>query len=287
MVISWLRRVVRSLRLRVSASPKGRKAVRTASANWAMAPASNASVLEVGDQDSFRQRRVAGPVSPSLSGMARAGPSRSIGPLPGGSKFFRVIPGFKFLAPCIQIRYRSNFAVPVPQMNNVLLPRNCACAMVPPASSQRPWSTSRRFTPIRRWAGGLIRMIPAFGLRSSVVPEFPADPLRGQWPVPGPASHAGYATGERWPSQDGPSVKPAPLLTHCLLTRPIPASACGHDQVPQVDRCGQFSVILASTPGTPALVPAPGSRSRSPRQGRDFLWRNNTAITLARSRHPC
>ena len=40
-------------------------------------------------------------------------------------------------------------------------------------------------------------------------------------------------------------------------------------------------MILASTPGTPALVPAPGSRSRSPRQGRDFLWRNNTAITLA------
>ena len=33
--------------------------------------------------------------------MARAGPSRSIGPLPGGSKFFKVITGFKFLAPCI------------------------------------------------------------------------------------------------------------------------------------------------------------------------------------------
>ena len=33
----------------------------------------------------FRSRWVAGPVSPSLSGMARAGPSRSIGPLPGGS----------------------------------------------------------------------------------------------------------------------------------------------------------------------------------------------------------
>jgi hypothetical protein len=156
-----------------------------------------------------------------------------------------------------------------------------------PALNQRPWSTSRRFTPIRRWAGGLIGMVPAFGLRSSVVPEFPADPLRGQCAVPVPASHAGSATGERYPSQVGPSAKPAPLLTHCLLTRPIPASACGHDQVPQVDRCGQLSVILASTPGTPALVPAPGSRSRSPRQGRDFLWRNNTAITLARSRRPC
>ena len=33
--------------------------------------------------------------------MARAGPSRSIGPLPGGSKFFKVITGFKSLAPCI------------------------------------------------------------------------------------------------------------------------------------------------------------------------------------------
>ena len=40
---------------------------------------------QVGDQDSFRQRRVAGPVSPSLHGVARAGPSRSIGPLPGGN----------------------------------------------------------------------------------------------------------------------------------------------------------------------------------------------------------
>ena len=38
----------------------------------------------------LRQRRAAGPVSPSLYGMARAGPSRSIGPLPGGSMgFFR------------------------------------------------------------------------------------------------------------------------------------------------------------------------------------------------------
>ena len=34
--------------------------------------------------------------------MARAGPSRSIGPLPGGSKFFRVITGFKSLAPGIR-----------------------------------------------------------------------------------------------------------------------------------------------------------------------------------------
>ena len=47
---------------------------------------------QVGDQDSFPPRRVAGPVSPSLHGMARAGPSRSIGPLPGGSMgFFTII----------------------------------------------------------------------------------------------------------------------------------------------------------------------------------------------------
>ena len=38
---------------------------------------------------------------PYLTPMARAGPSRSIGPLPGGSKFFKVITGVKFLAPCI------------------------------------------------------------------------------------------------------------------------------------------------------------------------------------------
>ena len=56
---------------------------------------------QVGDQDSFRQRRVTGRFHHPRLGMARAGPSRSIGPLPGGSKFFKVITGFKFLAPCI------------------------------------------------------------------------------------------------------------------------------------------------------------------------------------------
>ena len=103
-------------------------------------------------------------------GMARAGPSRSIGPLPGGSKFFKVITGFKFLGtvhrqPSIQIRYRSNFAVPVSQMCSVMQLENRAGTTMTPALNQRPWSTSRRFTPIRRWAGGLIRMIPAFGVR--------------------------------------------------------------------------------------------------------------------------
>ena len=63
----------------------------------------------------------------------------------------------------IQIRYRSNFAVPVSQMYSVLLPENRAGATMTPALNQMPWSSSRRFTPIRRWAGGLIRMIPAFG----------------------------------------------------------------------------------------------------------------------------
>ena len=43
-------------------------------------------------------------------GMARAGPSRSIGPLPGGSEFFRVITGFKFLAPCIGKRASKSAA---------------------------------------------------------------------------------------------------------------------------------------------------------------------------------
>ena len=38
-------------------------------------------------------------------------------------------------------------------------------------------------------------------------------------------------------------VKPAPLLTHCLLTQPIPASAFGHDQIPQVDGSAQVPVM--------------------------------------------
>ena len=92
-------------------------------------------------------------------------------------------------------------------------------------------------------------MIPALGLRSSVVPEFPAGPLRGQCAVPGPASRAGYATGERCPSQDGPSAKPPPLLTHCLLTRPIPASAGRHDQVSEVDGSTQVPVMGGTAVG--------------------------------------
>ena len=70
----------------------------------------------------FRQRRVAGAVSPSLSGMARAGPSRSIGPCLGAASSSQQVLqgdywGSNSLAPwhrqtSIQIRYRSNFAVP-------------------------------------------------------------------------------------------------------------------------------------------------------------------------------
>ena len=113
----------------------------------------------------------------------------------------------------IQIRYRSNYPVAVSQMSSVLLPENRAGATMTPALNQRPWSTSRRFTPIRRWAGGLIliRMIPAVGVRWTVVPEFPADPLRGQWPGPGPAGTADSVAGERYPSQVGPGVKRDPL----------------------------------------------------------------------------
>ena len=87
------------------------------------------------------------------------------------------IPGAVHRQTSIQIRYRSNFAAPVSQMCSVMQQENRAGATMTPALNRRPWSTGRRFPPIRRWAGGLIRMIPAFGLRS-VVPEFPAGPLR-------------------------------------------------------------------------------------------------------------
>ena len=50
-------------------------------------------------------------------------------------------------------------------------------------------------------------MIPAFGLRSSVAPELPAGPLRGQCAVSGSAASV---AGERYPSQVGPEVKPRP-----------------------------------------------------------------------------
>ena len=150
----------------------------------------------------FRSRRVAGPVSPSRSGNGQSRPVTEHRPPAWGQQvlqgdYWVQILGTVHRQPSIQIRCRWNYPVPVPQMNNVLLPRNRACNTVPPALNQRPWSTSRRFTPIRRWAGGLIRMFPAFGLQWTVVPEFPARPLRGQCAVPVPASRAGPATGER------------------------------------------------------------------------------------------
>ena len=56
----------------------------------------------------------------------------------------------------IQIRCRWNYPVPVSQMSSVMQQENRAGTTMTPALNRRPWSTSRRFTPIRRWAGGLI-----------------------------------------------------------------------------------------------------------------------------------
>ena len=124
---------------------------------------------QVGDQDSFPQKAGyrAGFTIPCL-GMARAGPSRSIGPLPGGSKFFRVITGFKFLAPCIGKRASKSAAGGITRYRCRRCAMSCcqenrAGTTMTPALNQRPWSTSRRFTPIRRWAGGSIPMMRGSG----------------------------------------------------------------------------------------------------------------------------
>ena len=163
---------------------------------------------------------------------------------------------------------------------------NRAGATMTPALNQRPWSTpplhthpalGRRLDQDDPGVRGLVDL----SYRSSRQVRS-GDSGRSRSGIPGRSCYWGTMPEPRWPQREA-----ATPVDNCLLTRPIPASACRHDQVPQVDRCGQLSVIPASTPGAPALVPAPGSRSRSPRQGRDFLWRNNTAITLARSRHPC
>ena len=90
--------------------------------------------------------------------------------------------------------------------------------------------------PFRRWNGGCISMIPALGLRSSVVPESPARPFTGQWPGPGPAADADPATEERYPSQVGPGVKPDPLANQLPRSPPpLRPRAAGMTQVPQVD----------------------------------------------------
>ena len=133
----------------------------------------------------FRQRRVAGPVSPSLHGVARAGTSRSRPPA-WGSKFFKVITGFKFLAPCIEhpnplpVEFRGTGVADV-QCHAAREPRwyHDDSGVKPEALVNQP-----PLHTIRRWAGGLIGMVPAFGVWWTVVPEFPAGPLRGQWPFP-------------------------------------------------------------------------------------------------------
>ena len=116
----------------------------------------------------FRSRRVAGPVSPSRSGNGQSRPVTEHRPPAWGQQvlqgdYWVQILGTVHRQPSIQIRCRWNYPVPVPQMNNVLLPRNRACNTVPPALNQRPWSTNRRFTPIRRWAGGSIPMMRGSG----------------------------------------------------------------------------------------------------------------------------
>ena len=63
-----------------------------------------------------------------------------------------------------------------------------------------------------------------------------------------PAAGAGLFVAEQYRNHLG--AKPAPLLTHCLLTRPIPASACGHDQVPQVNGRVQVPVMPGPAAGT-------------------------------------
>ena len=90
------RHLARALDFPGSAHPRQGRGGATLTQHGVTAPGDDVGYVDlegnhqVGDQDSFRQRRVAGPVSPSLYGMDRAGPSQSIGPLPGGSKFFAV-----------------------------------------------------------------------------------------------------------------------------------------------------------------------------------------------------
>ena len=90
------RYLARVLDFPVSAHPRQERGGAMLSQHGVTAPGDDAGYVDlegnhqVGDQDSFPPEAGTGPVSPSLSGMARPGPSRSIGPLPGGSKFFAV-----------------------------------------------------------------------------------------------------------------------------------------------------------------------------------------------------
>ena len=167
------------------------------------------------------------------------------------------IPGAVHRQTSIQIHYRSNFAVPVSQMSSVLLPGNRAGATMTPALNQRPWSTSRCFTPIRRWAGGLIGNDQVSQVdRRGQLSVFPAstagaDPRSFQIQF---RIHALPEVAEVYRYWDDPGVKPKALWDSLILALPILASPWGHERVN--DRV-PVPVIPASTPGAP---PPPSRR---------------------------
>ena len=106
--IQYPRHLARALDFPGSAHPRQERGGARLSQHGVTAPGDDAGHVDlegnhqVGDQDSFPPKAgYRAGFTDSMVGMARASPSRSIGPLPGGSEFFRVITGVKFLAPCI------------------------------------------------------------------------------------------------------------------------------------------------------------------------------------------
>ena len=198
-------------------------------------------------EDRLRNRQVTG----CLDSRAGGNDGRLVVDFEIVTKFFKVITGLKFLAPCIG--KRASKSVTGQFRGTGVADEQCPAAKKPrwhhDDSGVKPEALVNQ--PPLHTHPALGRRLDCDdpGVRSYVVPELPAGQLRGQYAVRGPASRAGPATGERSPSQDGPSAKPAPLLTHCLLTRPIPASACGHDQVPQINGRVQVPVMPGPAAG--------------------------------------
>ena len=138
-------------------------------------------------------------------------------------------------------------------------------------------------------------MIPAFGLRSSVVPEFPAGPLRGQWPLSVQQVRQIRLRGNDTPARLALGRSGILLQINPLLASATPATVCRHDQVPQVDR--RVAVLFSDLPPVgglpgrfhhpcPEMARAGPSRSmRPPAWGQYGVLYNNqeslmTAFTL-------
>ena len=166
---------------------------------------------------------------------------------------------------------RSGDSVPFPfrHPGQVLLLGNDDRAKMAPGAKPAPLLTlPPRPGPSRLRPAGMIRFLRLIAAVSFRDPCFHArDSGLGAWlqgRVHDPRGRCGTFCGQY---RNHLGVKPAPLLTHCLLTRPIPASACGQIRFLRLmAACRVRSCRVRQNSGSSTCVPASVSGSRCRRR---------------------